>query len=120
MARGVVGDRKKTDSLVHHLAQLVVQGSVSQKKKSIDFVAHLLHFAETEPLLVELGMSAELGQTLAKLVLLKDQVAIKAAVILKGQCVSVLEKLVNLCCRRLQYCGREQVSSLSRKFWLSR
>jgi len=85
MARGVVGDRKKTELLVQHLARLVVQGSVSQKKKSLDFVAHLLHFAETEPLLAELGMSVELSQTLAKIVLLKDQAAAtKAAVILKG------------------------------------
>jgi hypothetical protein len=87
LGKSVIGDRKRTDALLHQLAKLMLVGSASQKKKSIDMVAHLLHFAELEPLIQDVGLSVEIGQTLAKLILLKDQITAKAAVIVKGVCV---------------------------------
>lgn len=91
LARGVVGDGKKTNMLVDHLSRLVLLGSLSQKKKSIDLVSHLLHFKEIEPLLYEVGKSLELAQAIAKLILMKDQIAAKAFVIVKGFCCFLLK-----------------------------
>ncbi len=85
LAKGVVGDRKRTETLIAELSRIMMLGSVSQKKKSIDMVAHLLHFAEIEPLLLEVGKSQDVAQVLAKLILMKEQVAVKAAVIVKGK-----------------------------------